>query len=227
MIFETCKPTNTSAYINLYVLLILKLLTTLMGFPGGSGGKEFSCNAGDLGLVPGLGRSPGEGNGYPLQYSCLENSTDRGAWRASWWGHKQSDTTEQQTHSYCNIILHERNWKSNKRMKVKIKNWKQFIKKTERQAPKTDKTSCCRLKKGNSFRLSEAKSKLVLKFWYQLHHAVYTKFFNPHQMRIRRLSILIICFGMCFPNSIFLIKNNLLENIPSTFSICIVLLQIT
>ena len=47
-----------------------------MGFPGGSAGKESACNAGDLGLISGLGRSPGEGNGYPLQYSGLENSMD-------------------------------------------------------------------------------------------------------------------------------------------------------
>ena len=45
-----------------------------LGFPGGSAGKEFNCIAGDLGLIPGLGRSPGEGKGYPLQYSGLENS---------------------------------------------------------------------------------------------------------------------------------------------------------
>ena len=44
-----------------------------LGFPGGSAGKESTCNAGDLGLIPGLGRSPGEGKGYPLQYSGLEN----------------------------------------------------------------------------------------------------------------------------------------------------------
>ena len=49
-------------------------------FPGSSGGKESTCNAGDPGLIPGLGRSPGKGNGYPLQYSCLENSMDRGDW---------------------------------------------------------------------------------------------------------------------------------------------------
>ena len=49
-------------------------------FPGGSDGKASACNAGDLGLIPGLGRSPGEGNGNPLQYSCLENPTDGGAW---------------------------------------------------------------------------------------------------------------------------------------------------
>ena len=47
-----------------------------MGFPCGSAGKESACNAGDLGLIPGLGRSPGEGKGYPLQYSCQENSMD-------------------------------------------------------------------------------------------------------------------------------------------------------
>ena len=45
--------------------------------------KESTCNAGDLASIPGLGRSPGEGNGYPLQYSCLENSKDGGAWRAA------------------------------------------------------------------------------------------------------------------------------------------------
>ena len=53
-----------------------------MGFPGGSEGKESARNAGDLGLIPGWGRSPGEADGYPLQYSCLEDSMDRGAWRA-------------------------------------------------------------------------------------------------------------------------------------------------
>ena len=50
------------------------------GFAGVSDSKESACKAGDLGLIPGLGRSPGEGNGNPLQYSCLENSMDSGAW---------------------------------------------------------------------------------------------------------------------------------------------------
>ena len=54
-----------------------------MGFPGGSEVKASACNAGDLGSIPGLGRSPGEGNGNPLQYSCLENPMDGGAWRAT------------------------------------------------------------------------------------------------------------------------------------------------
>ena len=53
-----------------------------MGFPGGSDGKESACHAGDLGLIPGLGSSCGEGNGSLLQYSCLENPMDSGAWRA-------------------------------------------------------------------------------------------------------------------------------------------------
>ena len=55
-------------------------LWLLGGFPGGSDGKESACNVGDLGLVPGLGRFPGEGNSYPLQYSCLENSINKGVW---------------------------------------------------------------------------------------------------------------------------------------------------
>ena len=52
------------------------------GFPGGSDSKEYACNVGDPGLIPGSGRYPGEGNGNPLQYSCLENSMDTGAWWA-------------------------------------------------------------------------------------------------------------------------------------------------
>ena len=54
-----------------------------LGFPGGSDGKESACNAGDLGSIPGSERSPGEGNGNLLWYSCLENSMNRGAWRAT------------------------------------------------------------------------------------------------------------------------------------------------
>ena len=55
----------------------------MVGFPGGSEVKASACNAGDLGSFPGLGRSPGEGNGNPLQYSCLENPMDGGAWWAT------------------------------------------------------------------------------------------------------------------------------------------------
>ena len=57
-------------------------LLTIWGFPGDSDGKESACDAGDLGSVPGLGRSPGGGHGNPLQYTCMENPMDRGAWRA-------------------------------------------------------------------------------------------------------------------------------------------------
>ena len=54
-----------------------------MVFPGGSDSKESACSAGGPGLIPGLGKSPGEGNGNPLHYSCLENPMDRGAWWAT------------------------------------------------------------------------------------------------------------------------------------------------
>ena len=62
----------------------------LRGFLGGSAGKKSACDAGDLGSIPGLGRSPGEGKGYPLQYSGLENS-----WTVYPWGHKELGMTEQ------------------------------------------------------------------------------------------------------------------------------------
>ena len=57
-------------------------LSSVSGFPGGSVVKNLSANAGDAGSIPRLGRSPGEGNGNPLQYSCLGNPMDRGVWRA-------------------------------------------------------------------------------------------------------------------------------------------------
>ena len=62
------------------------------GFPGGSDGKEFACNAGDPGSIPGSGRSPGEGNSNPLQYSCLENPMDGGAWQTTVHGVAKSRT---------------------------------------------------------------------------------------------------------------------------------------
>ena len=62
---------------------IRTLPNATLGFPGGSLSKESACNAGDLSPIPGLGRSPGEGHGNPLQYSCLENPMNRGAWQAA------------------------------------------------------------------------------------------------------------------------------------------------
>ena len=60
--------------------LLCCFLITVLDLPGGSDGKASVYNAGDLGSIPGSGRFPGEGNGHPLQYSCLENSMDGGAW---------------------------------------------------------------------------------------------------------------------------------------------------
>ena len=69
-------PVEVEDWISFTFLLIL-------GFSGGSDRKESACNAGDKGSVPGPGRSPGEENGYPLHYSCLENLMDREAWEAT------------------------------------------------------------------------------------------------------------------------------------------------
>ena len=69
-----------------------------MGFPGGPAGKESTFNAGDGSSVPGLGRSPGETNGYPLQYFYLENPMDRGAWQTTVHGVAELDMTGQLSH---------------------------------------------------------------------------------------------------------------------------------
>ena len=71
----------------------------VLGFPGGSEGKESACSAGEPGSIPRSGRSPGEGIGYPLQYSCLENSMDRGAWQATVHGVTKSRTQLSNFHS--------------------------------------------------------------------------------------------------------------------------------
>ena len=72
----------------MYKFLGIYLQVREMGFPSGSDGKESTCNVGDLGSIPGLRRSPGEGYSYPLQYSGLENSMDYP------WGPRESDMTE-------------------------------------------------------------------------------------------------------------------------------------
>ena len=70
-------------------------LSVSLCFPGGSDGKDSTCSVRDLGSIPGLGRSPGEGNSYLVQYSCLENPMDRGAWLATVHEVAESDTAEQ------------------------------------------------------------------------------------------------------------------------------------
>ena len=76
-----------------------------LGFPGGSDGKWSACNVGDLGSIPGLGRSPGKGHGYPLRYSCLESHGQSSLVGYSPWGHKEFDMTEQLTLLYFHFIV--------------------------------------------------------------------------------------------------------------------------
>ena len=77
----------------------------LQGLPGSSAGEESACNAGDPSSIPGLGRSPREGIGYPLQYSDLENSTDRGAWWATVHVIEKSRTQLSNFHFHFTYIL--------------------------------------------------------------------------------------------------------------------------
>ena len=80
---------------NVMTLLFNTLSRFVIGFPGGSDSKESACNVEDLGLIPGLGRSPRGGHGNPLQYSCLENPHGQKSLAGySPWGRKESDTTE-------------------------------------------------------------------------------------------------------------------------------------
>ena len=82
----------------------------MLGFPDGSAGEESSCNSGDTrdaGSIPGLGRFPGEENGNPLQFSCLENSMDRGAWWATVHGVAKSQTDQLSTHS---CLISHKSW---------------------------------------------------------------------------------------------------------------------
>ena len=72
--------------------LVLNPCTYTRSFPGGSDSEGSTCNVEDLDSIPGLGKSPGEGNGNPLQYSCLDNCMDRGAWRATVHGVSKSRT---------------------------------------------------------------------------------------------------------------------------------------
>ena len=83
-------------------MLNIRFPIQTLGFPGSSMGKEFACNVGDMGSTPGSGRSPGEGHGNPLQYSCLENPIDGGRSLGSYSPQrcKESDKTEATEHTH-------------------------------------------------------------------------------------------------------------------------------
>ena len=80
-----------------------------LGFPGGLDGKESPCNARDLDSIPGFGRSPRGGHGNPLQYSCLENTMDRGAWQSTAHGFAKSRTRLSRTRKICFLYMTLRN----------------------------------------------------------------------------------------------------------------------
>ena len=113
--FYTPPPSTTllNSYLHRCLMAAWSLMTgivfTVVHVPDSSDGEESACNAQHLGSIPGLGRSPEEGHGNPLEYSCLENSVDRRAWQATYspWSCKGSDTTEQLSlslfHSDCRI----------------------------------------------------------------------------------------------------------------------------
>ena len=91
---------SVTMYLYKYIYIVYMYMYICIGFPGGSEVKASACNAGDLGLIPGLGRSPAEGNGNPLQYSCPENPMDGGAWWATVHGVAKS-WTWQRFHYIC------------------------------------------------------------------------------------------------------------------------------
>ena len=94
MCIYLCVYTHTHTHLPIYVVCVLTYVCVYIyiHFPGGSDDKESTYYVGDLGSIPGLGRFPGEGNDNPLQYSCLENSMDGGAWQATVHGVTKSRT---------------------------------------------------------------------------------------------------------------------------------------
>ena len=114
LVYTSCIIIPTSQhlhqYLSMQILLLRGCILPSWIFPGGSDGKVSAYNAGDLGSIPGSGRSPGEGNGNPLQYSYLEHPMDGGAWLDySPWGHKESDMTER-LHSLTHTAFIECIW---------------------------------------------------------------------------------------------------------------------
>ena len=101
----------------------LKTISQLLDFLIGSDCKKSTCNAGNPGLIPGSGKSPEEGNGYPLQYSCLENSMDRGAWVATVHWVMELDMTERLTHFFFSIVASDgyfQKWWITLNMNIKV-----------------------------------------------------------------------------------------------------------
>ena len=84
------------------------LTIIIIPFPGSSDGKDSSCNTGDSGWIPGSGRSPGEWNSNPLQYSWLENPLDRGAWRATVYGVAKNQILQSNYHTHTHTHTHTR-----------------------------------------------------------------------------------------------------------------------
>ena len=93
-----------------FCFLFLHSYLVTLGFPGGSNGKESACSAGDMGLIPGSGRSPGEGNDNPLQYSCLKNHMDRGAWWTAVQRVAESDRTEELSTAHSELLSIKFTW---------------------------------------------------------------------------------------------------------------------
>ena len=115
ILFSICNFTHTSIYIHAYfkrqnhsshsVANFPCQYMCIWGLPSGSVSEEYVCNVGDLRLIPGLGRSPGEGNGYPLQYSHLENSMKRGDWQSIDHGVTKSQTRPSDFHMCVYVYL--------------------------------------------------------------------------------------------------------------------------
>ena len=100
----------TCIYVCVYVCVYVYIYIHIQGFHGGSDSKESACNAGDPGLIPGSGGSPGKENGNPLQYSCLGNPMNTGAWKAIVHGVAKSQTRLSNTHTHTHTHTHTFNY---------------------------------------------------------------------------------------------------------------------
>ena len=119
-----CDGTVLSAHTPPFVHLYMSHL-----HPGGSDSKESACNVGQLGSIPGSRRSLGEGNGNPLQYSCLENPMDRGAWRATVHGVTKSWTqlSDYHTHTFYSVRTRVHLWEPHPLSWLSLPAWRNLI----------------------------------------------------------------------------------------------------